>query len=86
MRREYAGGELRRTDLEANPVAQFQKWFSQAAGGQSGSRWRKISIALFKLWHALLGHPPADTNAMVLATVGPNGVPSTRTVLLKGVS
>jgi pyridoxamine 5'-phosphate oxidase len=85
IRREYAGGELRRADLDASPLAQFQKWFGQAAGEASGSRWRKIGIALFKLWHAILGHPPADANAMVLATVDKSGRPSTRTVLLKGV-
>jgi pyridoxamine 5'-phosphate oxidase len=82
IRREYSQGSLRRADLDANPVAQFQNWFAQAA---SGSRWRKIGIALFKLWHAILGHPPADVNAMTLATVGKDGKPSTRTVLLKGV-
>src|SRR5882724_6886006 len=30
IRREYTLGGLRRTDLEANPLAQFQKWFGQA--------------------------------------------------------
>lgn len=84
IRREYSGGELRRADLAADPVAQFQNWFA-AAGGSPGSRWRKVGIALFKLWHALLGHAPVDANAMVLATVDKDGIPSTRTVLLKGV-
>ena len=81
IRREYSTGELRRADLEANPMAQFNSWFAQASGGGC---WRKIGIALFKLWHAVLGHSPADVNAMVLATVDKNGIPSTRTVLLKG--
>lgn len=85
IRREYASGELRRADLDADPVAQFRNWFGQAAGEKSGSRWRKIGIALFKLWRAILGHAPADPNAMVLATVDETGIPSTRTVLLKGV-
>jgi pyridoxamine 5'-phosphate oxidase len=31
IRREYTLGGLRRADLDANPVAQFQKWFEQAA-------------------------------------------------------
>ncbi len=84
IRREYSGGELRRADLDTNPLAQFQNWFAAAGSGSSGSRWRKIGIALFKLWHAVLGHAPADVNAMVLATVDKDGVPSTRTVLLKG--
>lgn len=30
IRREYALGGLRRADLDANPMAQFQKWFEQA--------------------------------------------------------
>jgi pyridoxamine 5'-phosphate oxidase len=30
LRREYASGGLRRTDLDANPIKQFQKWFAQA--------------------------------------------------------
>ncbi|HZT22042.1 MAG TPA: pyridoxamine 5'-phosphate oxidase [Verrucomicrobiae bacterium] len=84
FRRDYTRGELRRADLNANPMAQFQKWFAQAAGEASGGRWRKIGIALFKLGQALLGRSSADANAMVLATVDKNGVPSARTVLLKG--
>lgn len=31
IRREYMAGGLRRTDLDANPITQFQKWFEQAA-------------------------------------------------------
>ena len=82
IRREYSTGELRRADLDADPLAQFKFWFARAS---SGGRWRKIGIALFKLWHAILGHTPGDVNAMVLATVDKNGRPSTRAVLLKGV-
>ena len=82
IRRDYSQGELRRADLDANPMAQFNSWFAQAS---AGGRWRKIGIALFKLWHAVLGHSPADVNAMVLATVDKAGKPSTRAVLLKGV-
>jgi len=82
IRREYSLGGLNRADLDANPVAQFKQWFAQAS---EGSRWRKISVTLYKLWHALLGHTPIDVNAMVLATVDKAGRPSTRAVLLKGV-
>jgi pyridoxamine 5'-phosphate oxidase len=85
IRRDYSAGALERAELEANPVNQFQKWFAQASGPRDGSRWRKIGTALFKLWHAVLGHSPADVNAMTLATVDKDGRPSTRTVLLKGV-
>jgi pyridoxamine 5'-phosphate oxidase len=81
IRREYVQEELRRADLAANPLAQFNQWFAQAA---SGSRWRKIGIALYKFWHAMLGHTPIDVNAMVLATVDKAGRPSSRAVLLKG--
>jgi len=82
IRREYALGGLNRADLDANPVAQFNQWFAQAS---AGSRWRKIGIVLYKLWHAILGHVPIDVNAVVLATVDKAGRPSTRAVLLKGV-
>ena len=82
IRRDYALGGLDRSDLGADPLAQFDRWFAQAA---AGGRWRKIGIALFKLWHAILGHTPADVSAMTLATVDQAGRPSTRAVLLKGV-
>lgn len=85
IRRNYSAGGLARTDLDANPLRQFEEWFARAASEQGGSRWRKIGIALYKLWHALLGHQPVDVNAMVLATADKNGRPSARTVLLKGV-
>ena len=82
IRREYSLGGLKRADLDANPVSQFEQWFAQAS---AGSRWRKIGIALFKLWLAAFRRPPVDVNAMVLATVDQAGRPSTRAVLLKGV-
>ncbi|MGD0206930.1 MAG: pyridoxamine 5'-phosphate oxidase [Verrucomicrobiota bacterium] len=82
IRREYSLGGLNRADLDANPLAQFNQWFLQAS---AGGRWRKIGIALYKLWHAMLGHVPIDVNAMTLATVDQAGRPSTRAVLLKGV-
>ncbi len=85
IRRNYSAGALDRTDLDSNPLKQFQHWFAHATVEKTGSRWRKISIALYKLWQAILGHSPADVNAMTLATVDKNGRPSTRTVLLKGV-
>jgi pyridoxamine 5'-phosphate oxidase len=85
IRREYGRGGLKRAELEANPLAQFDVWFAQASAVQSGSRWWRIGIALYKLWQAILGRSPADANAMVLATVGRDGKPSTRNVLLKGV-
>src|SRR6266567_119437 len=34
LRREYTKGGLRRADLDANPIVQFQKWFEQALNSQ----------------------------------------------------
>jgi pyridoxamine 5'-phosphate oxidase len=85
FREDYQRGALDRAALDANPIAQFESWFQQAAGEQSQSRWRKIGIALYKLWSAICNHRPPDINAMTLATVDSNGKPSTRTVLLKSV-
>jgi len=84
LRRDYRAGGLDRSDLNADPLQQFQSWFDAATAPHSGSRLRKIGIALYKLWHAILGRSPADVNAMTLATVDAAGRPSARTVLLKG--
>ncbi|MFM2296198.1 MAG: pyridoxamine 5-phosphate oxidase [Verrucomicrobiota bacterium] len=84
LRREYSVGGLDRTELAADPLLQFAKWFAHASGAGE-SRHRQLGIALYKLGQALLGHAPADVNAMTLATVGADGSPSARTVLLKGV-
>ena len=65
IRREYTSGGLRRADLDANPVAQFQKWFTEA--------------------EAALARHQLDVNAATLATADKNGIPSARTVLLKGL-
>ena len=86
FREDYRRGALDRAGLDANPIAQFESWFRDATGEQSQSRWRKIGIALYKLWSALCNHRPADINAMTLATVDKSGKSSTRTVLLKTVN
>ena len=85
FREDYQRGALNRADLDASPIAQFESWFRAATGEESQTRWRKISIALYKLWSAICNHRPADSNAMTLATVDKDGKPSTRTVLLKTV-
>ena len=82
IRREYSLGSLDSADLDANPLGQFDQWFWRTS---AGGRWRKIGIALYKLWHAILGHAPIDVNTMTLATVDQGGRPATRAVLLKGV-
>jgi pyridoxamine 5'-phosphate oxidase len=85
FREDYRRAALDRVALDANPLAQFEAWFREATGEQSQSRWRKIGVALAKLWSAIRNHRPADINAMTLATADKNGRPSTRTVLLKTV-
>jgi len=83
FREDYQHGSLDRAQLSPSPIAQFESWFRAATGEQTQTRWRKIGIALFKLWSAICNHRPPDINAMTLATVDVHGRPSTRTVLLK---
>jgi len=82
LRENYRRGQLDHGDLAADPLRQFAIWFATAA---HGGRWRRIGIAGYKLWQAIIGRPPTDVNAMVLATVSRQGEPSSRNVLLKGV-
>jgi len=60
LRREYRTRPLARDDLAADPVVQFQQWFTEA-----------------------LDASVLDPNAMSIATVGDDGQPSQRMVLLK---
>ncbi|HNQ73922.1 MAG TPA: pyridoxamine 5'-phosphate oxidase [Verrucomicrobiota bacterium] len=85
IRREYKVLTLDETQLDPDPLRQFSFWLEDAIGTQGRSRWRRIGIALYKLGQALLGRSGADVNAMTLATVGADGHPSSRTVLLKGI-
>ena len=85
LRRDYDKGGLERSDLGTDALGQFKTWFDEVSGARSGGWWRRVGIAIFKFWHAVLGNPPADVNAMVLATVDKSGLPSSRNVLLKGV-
>lgn len=62
MRRDYHQGHLQEEDMLADPMAQFEKWMSEA-----------LAAAVI------------EPNAMSLATVGANGHPLVRTVLLKGM-
>ena len=61
IRRDYRGEPLSEGHAEADPWAQFTRWFEQVRGTE------------------------ADPTAMALATATPDGRPSVRTVLLKGV-
>lgn len=60
MRKEYAAAGLNRSEVAADPIDQFQRWFDEA---------KQADL-----------HEP---NAMTLATVDPDGMPSARIVLLK---
>jgi len=76
---------LRRSDLEADPVMQFQRWFQEATGARAGGRLRKFLIGVYKAVFMIGGSAPVDVNAMTLATADKHGRPSARVVLLKGV-
>ena len=60
MRTDYVQSSLSETDVLADPIAQFQKWFAEAVKAQV-----------------------MEPNAMSLATVSPDGKPSSRIVLIK---
>lgn len=86
IRRDYTIGHLNRADLDANPLAQFDRWFADAAQAKTaGSRLRRFAIGIYKSFATLFGSTNLEANAMALATVSADGKPSIRTVLLKGV-
>ena len=85
LRREYSLTGLRRSDLEADPIVQFNKWFDQASGGRASGRVRKFLIRLYKKLLLASGSESLDLTAMTLATADKQGRPSARVVLLKGV-
>ncbi|MGK5030627.1 pyridoxamine 5'-phosphate oxidase [Janthinobacterium sp. MDT1-19] len=60
MRTDYVQSSLSETDVLADPIAMFQKWFAEAVKAQV-----------------------MEPNAMSLATVSPDGKPSSRIVLIK---
>jgi pyridoxamine 5'-phosphate oxidase len=61
LRKSYERAELGESSAEADPIAQFRRWFDEALASQL-----------------------PEPNAMTLATVGADGRPSTRVVLIKG--
>jgi len=86
IRRDYTVGHLERSDLDANPLMQFERWFGEAAQARSGGgRFRRFAIGIYKSFAALFGGINLEANTMALATVSADGKPSVRTVLLKGV-
>ena len=85
LRREYTLTSLRRADLDADPIKQFEKWFAQVAGARASGRLRKLCINLYKSVFMGQRSAPVDINAMTVATADREGRPSARIVLLKGV-
>jgi pyridoxamine 5'-phosphate oxidase len=85
LRREYNLTGLRRSDLEADPILQFKRWFEQAQGARASGRMRKFFVRLYKKLLLITGVELLDLTAMTLATADKEGRPSARVVLLKGV-
>jgi pyridoxamine 5'-phosphate oxidase len=60
LRKEYSRASLSESDVHADPVEQFAKWFHEAVSAQV-----------------------PEANAMSVSTVGANGRPSSRILLIK---
>lgn len=60
LRKEYSRANLTESDVQADPIAQFSKWFHEAVAAQV-----------------------PEANAMSVSTVGANGRPSSRILLIK---
>src|ERR1035438_10142721 len=68
VRREYNLTGLRRSDLDADPIGQFKKWFDQASGARASGRIRKLCIKVYKSLRMASGAETMDLTAMTLAT------------------
>ncbi|HYD82001.1 MAG TPA: pyridoxamine 5'-phosphate oxidase [Paucimonas sp.] len=62
LRKDYSRASLTETDVLADPIAQFSKWFQEALAAEV-----------------------PEANAMSVSTVGKNGRPSSRIVLIKDI-
>jgi pyridoxamine 5'-phosphate oxidase len=85
IRRDYNLAGLRRSDLDADPIVQFRRWFDQAAGARADGQLRGAVIRIYKSLIGLGSAERIDVNAATLSTVDAEGRPSARVVLLKGV-
>jgi len=83
LRREYNLTGLYRHDLDSDPIAQFKTWFDQAAGERRSGRVRRFFIQLYKMFSSASLSQATEANAATLATVGRDGIPSARIILLK---
>ena len=63
IRKEYSHKTLVESEIDADPIKQFNTWWQDALEAKIG-----------------------EVNAMTLATASSDGMPSARTVLLKGFS
>jgi pyridoxamine 5'-phosphate oxidase len=63
IRKDYSHKVLIETEIESNPVRQFDKW-----------------------WQDAIAAEVPEVNAMTVATASADGMPSARTMLLKGFS
>ncbi len=61
VRKEYVTQGLTESDLDPNPLTQFQRWYEEAVAANV-----------------------IEPNAMTVATATRDGIPSARTILLKG--
>ena len=85
FRKDYRLLSLDRENLVNDPLAQFNRWFDDAAQKRH-TRLRRFGIHIYKAFSELFGsNTVLEANAMALATADAAGKPSARTVLLKGV-
>jgi len=75
MRKNYTLGGLLEQDVHPDPLIQFQRWFDEATGKETHGA--TVTESGIPSW--------LEPNAMTLSTATPEGLVSSRIVLLKGV-
>src|SRR6266536_1000495 len=76
--------ELRRKDLDRDPIKQFHKWFDQAQVTRTSGQIVRFLVKSYRRLQLLTGVEPTVVHAMTLSTVDADGQPSSRIVLLTG--